>query len=81
MCGGLSPFQPKAQREAQLSKLERSELALSQEVAAAMEQIRGLGSRLGVPETYLDPLKARMVDVAVSLPLSESASPLVAIYR
>lgn len=71
----------KLQREAQLSKLERAELALSQDVAAAMERLKDLGTRLGVPETYLDPLKARMVDVAVSLPLSESAAPLVAIYR
>ena len=77
----LFPFQPKVQREAQLSKLERAELALSKDLAAAMERLRDLGTRLGVPETYLDPLKARMVDVAVSLPLSESATPLVAIYR
>ena len=77
----LFPFQLKLQREAQLSKLERAELALSQDVAAAMERLKDLGTRLGVPETHLDPLKARMVDVAVSLPLSESAAPLVAIYR
>lgn len=46
-----------------------------------MTQLRELGTQLGVPETYLDPLKVRMVDVAVSLPLSESAAPLVALYR
>lgn len=81
LCSGLFPSQPKVQREARLSKLERAELALSQDVAVAMERLRDLGTRLGVPKTYLDPLKARMVDVAVSLPLNESAAPLVAIYR
>lgn len=81
VCGGLFHIQPKVQRKAQISKLERAMATLSQETAAAMARLRDLSTRLGVPETYLDPLKARMVDVAVSLPLGESAAPLVAVYR
>ena len=77
----LPPSQRKAQRDAQLSKLERAETALSKQIDTTMARLKELGTQLGLPETYLDPLKVRMVDVVVSLPLSESAAPLVALYR
>ena len=64
-----------------LTKLERQEAEFREEIGNMMDKLKDLGDKYGVSTSYLDPLRARPVDVVVSVPVTESVVPLVALYR
>ena len=75
------PFQAKTRRLGQISKLERKQVSLNKDIETIKKQMISLAQHYNVSTNVLDPLRNHLVDVSISLPVSQSGAHLAAAYK